>query len=51
MVRLTGQDIDTLGHRWMLQGMIRDIERIFELEPYMDKELREILTHTQGIGS
>lgn len=43
MVRLTGQDIDTLGHRWILQGMIKDIERIFEFELYLDKSLKEVL--------
>ncbi len=51
MCKLEGQDIGILGHRWILQGMIKDIERIFELEPYLDKELREVLKHTQGVDS
>jgi len=35
--RLEGQDIGLLGHRWILQGMIKDINNIFSVEPYLDK--------------
>jgi len=41
--RLQGQDIALLGHKWILQGMTRDMESIFTLEPYLDKSLREVL--------
>jgi hypothetical protein len=41
--KLEGQDIGLLGHRWMLQGTIKDMESVFSLEPYMDKSLREVL--------
>ncbi len=41
--RLTGQDIAELGHRYLLEGMARDIKDVFSVEPYLDKTLREIL--------
>ena len=41
--RLTGQEIGELGHRYLLEGMIRDIKDIFSMEPYLDKTLREVL--------
>jgi hypothetical protein len=41
--KLTEGSIEELGHRYLLQGMIRDMEDIFSLEPYLDKSLREVL--------
>ena len=41
--RLTDKEISELGHRYLLEGMIRDIKNIFSVEPYLDKSLREVL--------
>jgi len=41
--KLQDQDIETLAHRWILEGMIKDMEDIFSLEPYLDKSLRKVL--------
>jgi len=41
--KLTDQEISELGHRYLLEGMTRDIKDIFSVEPYLDKSLREVL--------
>ena len=41
--RLIDKEISELGHKWILEGMARDIKDIFSMEPYLDKSLREIL--------
>ncbi len=43
VLRLTDQEISELGHRYLLEGMTRDIRDIFSVEPYLDKPLREVL--------
>ena len=41
--KLTDREISELGHRYLLEGVIRDIKDIFSVEPYLDKSLREVL--------
>ena len=41
--KLTDREISELGHRYLVEGMTRDIKDVFSMEPYLDKPLREIL--------
>jgi len=41
--KLTNREISELGHRYLLEGMTKDIKNIFSMEPYLDKPLKEIL--------
>ena len=41
--KLTDKEISELGHRYLLEGVIRDIKDVFSMEPYLDKSLREVL--------
>ena len=41
--KLTDQEISELGHRYLLEGMARDIKNVFSMEPFLDKSLREVL--------
>lgn len=41
--KLTDREVSELGHRYLLQGMTRDIKDIFSMEPYLDRTLREVL--------
>ena len=41
--RLTDKEISELGHRYLLEGMTRDIKDVFLMEPYLDKRLRKVV--------
>ena len=41
--KLIDREISELGHRYLLEGMTRDIKNVFSVEPYLDKSLREVL--------
>jgi len=41
--RLTNREISELGHRYLLEGMTKDIKNVFSVVPYLDKSLREVL--------
>ena len=41
--KLTDREISELGHRYLLEGMTRDIKDIFSVELYLDKTLREVV--------
>ena len=41
--KLIDREISELGHRYLLEGMTRDIKDIFSVELYLDKTLREVV--------
>lgn len=41
--KLTGQDLGELSHRYMVEGVTRDIKDVFSVEPYLDRRLKELL--------
>ena len=51
VARLTDKEMQALGHRYLLAGILEDLKGHFEVEPYLDKTVREFLQNTHGIGS
>ena len=41
--KLMGKDLQTLGHEYLLAGILKDLKGHFEVEPYLDKTVRELL--------
>jgi len=48
--RLTDKEMQVLGHGYLLEGILRDLKDHFEVEPYLDKTVREFLQNTHGLG-
>ena len=49
--RLTDKEMQVLGHGYLLEGILRDLKDHFEVEPYLDKPLRELLQSAHGIAT
>jgi hypothetical protein len=48
--KLTEKDLQVLGHGYLLAGILEDLKGHFEIEPYLDKTVREFLQNTHGLG-
>ena len=43
MAKLQGSDVSTICHRYILEGMQRDLGTVFMAEPHADKRLRDFM--------
>lgn len=46
MAHLQGSDVSTICHRYILEGMQRDLGTVFMAEPHADKRLRDLMVRS-----